>query len=239
MAFKWLLKRAIRSAGYEVRRYAPETSQQARFVAILEHHGIDLVIDVGANTGQYASMLRASGYHGRILSVEPILAAHARLVEASRQDGRWSVAEPMAIGDFDGETTIHVSDNLYSSSLLAVDESSESFSEGIRTVRDEQVQVRRLETVLPDWLRDGERVFLKVDVQGLEAAVLRGAAAVASRIAGLQLEMSLCPTYVGQVPMWDLMRQVVEMGWHPKAVFPGYSDIKTGQVYECDMLFFR
>ena len=98
----WIRRMANR-CGLDVTRYRPEVTESGRLAAMLAHHGVNLVLDVGANVGQFAASLRRSGYRGRMLSFEPLGDAHARLLVAARGDPHWEVAPRVAIGDRDGE----------------------------------------------------------------------------------------------------------------------------------------
>jgi len=91
-------KRVLRYAGVDARRYAPQSSERAMMERLLASYGVDCVFDVGANTGQYAEGLRNLGYKGRIISFEPLSAAHALLIENSRDDPEWVVAPPHGFG---------------------------------------------------------------------------------------------------------------------------------------------
>jgi hypothetical protein len=75
-------------------------------------YGVHLVIDVGANSGQYASGLRAAGYAGRIVSFEPLSEPHGRLAAASSRDADWDCRQ-LALGRRPGTRTINVSDRPY------------------------------------------------------------------------------------------------------------------------------
>ena len=70
----------------------------AQLAFTLRQQAIDAVIDVGANTGQYATRLRAAGWAGPILSFEPIPEVHRQLAEQAAADPDWEVAPPMAMG---------------------------------------------------------------------------------------------------------------------------------------------
>ena len=139
---------------------------------VLRDQGVDLVVDVGANEGQWARELRAEGYKGTIVSFEPLLAAHARLTQAARDDAAW-IVHRRALGDHDGEGRLNVAGNAgASSSLLTMAESHERAAPDARYVGHETVSVSRLDAVdLPA----GQRLMLKLDVQGAERAVLAGA----------------------------------------------------------------
>ena len=82
----------------------------------LASRGVDLVIDVGANEGQYAKGLRATGYNGAIQSFEPIAAMYTRLAMAAASDPNW-YATQTAIGASKGHATIGVSRNTVFSSI--------------------------------------------------------------------------------------------------------------------------
>jgi hypothetical protein len=61
-----LLKKTIKNflhyLGLEVYRYDPSATEFGRFCNALRMFEIDLVLDVGANEGQFGESLRASGY---------------------------------------------------------------------------------------------------------------------------------------------------------------------------------
>src|SRR6185436_2282089 len=69
-------KRLVRSlflrAGLDIHRLTPASDPYAQIHAAVAANAIDIVFDVGANTGQFASALRAIGYKGRIVSFEPL-----------------------------------------------------------------------------------------------------------------------------------------------------------------------
>ena len=74
-SFELLLRRATNRIGFDLTRYRPERSEAGRLSLMLNHHKVNLVLDVGANTGQFAKALRQGGYQGKMLSFEPLSTA--------------------------------------------------------------------------------------------------------------------------------------------------------------------
>ena len=100
-----LLQRLGRHYGVAVGHYPPRYHDHRRG-ELLRRLEIDLVIDVGANEGQYATQLRRlGGYRGRILSLEPGGAAFTRLERASRDDELWQCRR-LALMQSEGEMTL-------------------------------------------------------------------------------------------------------------------------------------
>src|SRR2546423_8564507 len=61
-----------------------------RRLTLMKKSGIDLVIDVGANQGQFARTMRDQlSYRGRIVSFEPLTNAFAALRRAAAGDPSW------------------------------------------------------------------------------------------------------------------------------------------------------
>jgi len=108
--------------GIDIRRRPPNlhpslTRFDARRRRYLEAAGIDLVVDVGANEGQFSRRLRPAQYAGRIMSFEPLPAAFRQLEDAAADDPEWDVINA-AVGSSEGTTTLHVAGNSWSSSTL-------------------------------------------------------------------------------------------------------------------------
>jgi len=92
-----------------------------RRARLLCTHDIDLVVDVGANAGQYASSLRAVGYERRIASFEPLSEPYRGLAAASAEDAAWDSWQ-LALGARTGIAAINIAEDTRNSSVLAVGE---------------------------------------------------------------------------------------------------------------------
>jgi FkbM family methyltransferase len=200
----WIVSK-MRRVGVDIRRFEPGVSEAARLKKLFDTYQVDLVIDVGANIGNYGIALRDCGYNGRIISFEPIQGAYDKLVENAKSDAYWSVAPRMALGERDGTIQINVAGNVDSSSILAILPAHLNAAPEARYIATENVPIRTLDglcgTVLPT---DAKSVFVKLDVQGYEKNVLVGGKKFFSTATGVQLELSLVPLYEGQI-LYDKM----------------------------------
>lgn len=233
------LRKLLRTFGIEAYRYNIHTSSGAQLQRLLEHCNIDLVLDVGANRGRYASELRAHGYRGSIVSFEPLSDAHAKLVAAANGDPLWKVAPRMALGETQGTVEIHVAANSLSSSVLGMLPEHVQAAPGSAVVGRESVPLHRLDRVAADYLSGARAVLLKMDTQGYEDRVLKGAAGILNQVTAIQTEMSLVPLYAGQALFDQLRRDIERLGFGLFALFPGYVHDRTGQTLQLDGFFIR
>jgi FkbM family methyltransferase len=237
-----ILDRAGRRLGRDVgcpsasRRYVGPSPEQRR-ATVLTSAAVDLVIDVGANAGQYALEARDVGYTGPIVSFEPVASCFERLERAAATDPSWTCRRE-ALGSQLGRAVINVAANEgKSSSMLAQRPLDLGTLATMRYVAQEDVAVTTLDVVGPEIVGDSRNPLLKLDVQGLELEVLRGAQRFLPRVAVVECEVSLVAVYECQ-PLWrDVIDHLEAHGFALWALEPGYSDWSTGQVLELDAIF--
>jgi FkbM family methyltransferase len=234
-SIKNAIQHTLRPLGWEVRKY--ELKDVAQLKRYLDVHGIQCVLDIGANIGQFASELRTSGYKGRIVSFEPQSDAYARLTAAAAHDASWTVAPRGAIGSAAGEIEMNISDNSVSSSALPILDQHTDSAPSSRYVRTEKAPVTRLDDC--DLFDRKLPTFLKIDTQGFEQHVLDGAPDTLKAVRGVQMEMSLAPLYDGQADFLALMSQMKALGFDVWSINPGFADAKTGRLLQADATFFR
>lgn len=215
--------------------------QRARHPAIADivrSRDIATVLDVGANDGAFANELREQGYRGRIVSFEPIAEIFDRLQARAARDPLWQVHH-LALGDVDEQRTIAVSEQDVFSSLLPPTQRSADLWSGIAAARREQVTVERLDTFLarhPDYL---DKPYLKIDTQGFELPVLRGAEASLSHFRCIQAELAFTPLYEGQEPWTEVIAWLAERGYVPVLAKENGVDWERMRVVEMDFVFER
>lgn len=233
------MNQMARSIGYEVVRYDAGHSSAARLYSLLKDQGIDAILDVGANNGAYGRELRQGGYHGKVLSFEPLTQAHGNLKNIAASDSNWFIADRMALGDESGEVEINISENLVSSSILDMNSRHEQSAQESRYTAKEKTPLNRLDQVDLSALGDVKKLFLKIDTQGFEMPVLKGAEGILENIHGIQVELSLVELYDGQMLYRDIIEWLAERGFHLWNMIPGFSDPESGQMLQMDGVFFR
>lgn len=225
--------------GIELNRYNPAQSQNARMSRLLAHHGIDLVLDVGANTGGYGQSLREMAYQGDILSFEPLEQAHAELTRTAATDARWHIAPRMAVGSENGEIMIHVAGNSVSSSVLPMNDAHAQAAPQSRYVGSQRVSLSRLDSVSHPALTPNRTTLVKIDTQGYEMPVLLGATGLLPHIRGFQLELSVIPLYQGQALYRETIDWLAGQGFELWNLIPGFLDESSGRLLQFDGVFFR
>jgi FkbM family methyltransferase len=190
-----------------------------RFIA---HFGIDCVIDVGANAGQYARQLRGDvGFRGAILSFEPNPDVFAKLERAASGDPRWHVYN-LALSDTDGQVEFNIMAADQFSSIQRPGANLEPiFASRNKVMRTVHIPCARLDTLLPNLVEaQGARaILLKMDTQGHDASVVAGAGEALRRMIGVQSELAVRPLYEGATDWRTMVATLEKAGFVPNAFF--------------------
>ena len=201
-------------------------------IRLLRERSISVVLDVGANAGQYARRLREDGFSGTIISFEPLRDAYDQLRTAAEHDPNWHTVNT-ALAESPGVATINVSANSYSSSFLPVTNASLDAAPDAAYVGTESVNVTALDLLdIPPGPK-----MLKADVQGTEPSVLRGARRQLPGIDLVELEMSLVPIYEGQELAPAVCALLRDFGFVPVALEVSFINPDTGEILCVDGIF--
>ena len=235
--FAWPLRRILRALSLDMVAYGPANPDWQLFTA-LQRRGIGITLDVGANRGQFASLIRTRGFKGIIHSFEPLEGPFAELeAMASRDDKHF--AHRLALSDSAGEAEIFVGTNDQTSSLQAV---GATHREGGALARAHEVagtvriRTERLDRFCAEQNIDPGSCFLKLDVQGHEMKTLVGAGELLDRIPLVQLELSIRPIYEGETPLGEFLAFLQRNGFRIRAIRPGYFDPDDQSIAQVDVI---
>lgn len=198
--------------------------------------GADTVVDVGANVGAYARLVRTAGFEGRIVSFEPLPSAFRRLGQAAASDSRWTCL-PIGLTDQTGVETLNVSQNLVSSSFLTVTSREARDAPETAVVDRVEAQVATLDSLRDRLFAPTERLFVKLDVQGAETRVLAGMPELLPQVVGIESELSIVPLYEGQETLSQIVALLGERGFRLIALEPEYRDLRSGELKQVNGLF--
>jgi FkbM family methyltransferase len=236
---KELLRKAIHRMGWDVHRLSTSSNQAFQLKKSLDVINANLVFDIGANIGQFASGLRNVGYQGKIVSFEPLTSAREKLLKLHKGDQSWVVHEQCAIGDQDGQIEINIAGNSVSSSVLPMLESHSMAAVESAYVASEVVPIRQLDGIAHKYLEGNSNLFIKIDTQGYEWQVLDGARETLKHARGVLCEISLVPLYQGQRLWRDVIDRLEGDGFVLWALQQGFTDSHTGRSLQLDAIFLR
>jgi len=243
---KAYINRLLAHFNYQVKRIVPadeekyflnhlseELKARQQFLA---YYGITQLLDVGANTGQYASLMRHIGYTGKIVSFEPLSTAFVVLKQNAATDEAWR-CENFALGQSDESRVIHVSANSYSSSLLDILPSHIAYDAASQYVGEETINIKRLDDLFSSYCQPHDIVMLKIDTQGFEKNVLEGAGESLKKITLLQLEISVEPLYDKEVLFVEMVNYLQEAGFELFTLENGIRHPESGKLLQVDGIF--
>ncbi|MEM6325518.1 MAG: FkbM family methyltransferase [Bacteroidota bacterium] len=202
---------------------------------------VDLVLDVGANRGQFGRDVRArAGYTGEMHSFEPLPAAFKALRERVQGDAAWT-AHPFALGAEAGEAELQMPGSAVLSSFLAPAPMLQQMGGLDEPPRTETVQVCRLDDVFNKVAHaEGRRILLKMDTQGFDLQVFAGAGDVLESVVVLQSEISVVPIYEEMPPLTESLRTYTDAGFRLSGLYPITTlDKRALTICEFDALFAR
>lgn len=166
------------------------------------------VLDVGANVGQFAVAAAKIFPDVQVYAFEPAPECVVKLRKKVFALGNIDVY-PFALGDCEGEATFHVNSYNLSSSILPLAQAHREAFPKAREVNTITVKVSTLDQVFTNF-EFQPPVLLKLDVQGYEAQVLRGAVETLKRVDYVILETSFKPMYEGELLFRDILRIMEE-----------------------------
>lgn len=208
---KRFIRPSIRALGYDLRQRRPE------LIDFLRTRDINLVIDVGANRGQFGARLRSDGYRGLIESFEPASAPYRELQRRTTNDKKWK-ARNVALGEYRGRAKLNVSKSDTFSSFLDQTTNAAAFERNSAVNHTEDVEIVRLDDLFQ--LQTSDRAFLKIDTQGFEKSVLCGAPIAVKSILGILLEIPVVHMHANVWSLEEALAFMKSIGFVPAQITP-------------------
>jgi FkbM family methyltransferase len=225
-----ILKTGFKQLGL-IHRGKPRARDLDDFV---RDRGIDLVIDVGASTGQFGLSLRAGGYKGTIVSFEPFSGSFQTLKRRAAADGNWE-AHQFGLSSNEGKAALHVSELAVFNSMHKTTGAAQMHDSRMAVSRDEEITLRTLDQVAADLTG---KILLKIDTQGHEWQVLQGGRKTLERSLGVLMDLPVIHTHVGAWRFHDAVRFMDGAGFVPAQIEPaGFHGNDKVSAVEFDCLF--
>jgi FkbM family methyltransferase len=220
----------FRRLGYDIipsSRYMPRDIA-GHLKALFEKLDISCVLDVGANTGQYRDFIRDQvGYKGLIISFEPVREAVKTLKEKAKTDAQWLIYH-CALGAENATRTINVMRANDLSSFLDPDNSVIDLLSSHNVIdHTENVWMKTLDSMMDELRAErdiGRKLYLKMDTQGYDLEVIKGAEKSLSEILALQTELSCQSIYKNMPGYLEVLEALNKRGYQVSGMFPALQD---------------
>jgi FkbM family methyltransferase len=205
-------------------RVFPSLALSRQVKTLLRDCNVNLVLDVGAYHGDYCKMLRDRiGYKGAIASFEPS-AASFRILEATMKGDRAWCGFPVGLSDSDRPAMLnnYPTREMFNSILPLRKRHAHKYNINLSNCFSEKIRLRTIERLWSE-ITDGissPRVFVKMDTQGHDVSVIRGAIDYLRYFVGIQSELPVVDIYEGMVPMHKALAFYRKLGFAPIGFYP-------------------
>ncbi len=208
-----------------------------KFIYKLKKIGIcpNTFIDVGANRGMLTKTVNHVFPNCKIFSFEPIKDCYMELKKLEK--GIINLKSfNYALSDYDGSAEFNQSIYDYSSSLLKMTKKHENAFPFTKETTVYNVEVHPLEYFY-DQIKLKPPVILKLDVQGSELKVMRGAGKMLNSFDYILCEMSFTELYAGQPLIKEVMDFMYENKFTLIDILELNKDSRNNELLQVDGLF--
>ena len=234
---KYFINKFLSPFNLQLNRITLSNNFNFYIVRTLKRFKIDTVIDIGANEGQFAQNIIKYGYKNKIISFEPIKSIHKILLSNSSNHSNWTVEENIGFGESIENKEINISKNKVSSSILKIDKRIIEIEPGTEQVKKEKIKLITLDKYLNQKYFKNKKIFIKIDTQGYEENIIKGSKKKIKNVSGFMLEASIKPIHNKEKDYSYIIKLMKKMGFSVWAIGRGFSDKKTGQVLQVDIIF--
>jgi FkbM family methyltransferase len=230
-----LLRKILWKTGFDFHRFRPKANQ----MLWLKDAGIKTVLDIGANTGQFAAEIRETLPEAFIYSFEPLKDCYETLADAMKNDMKFK-AFNIALGDSNEEVEMNRSSYSASSSILKMAQVHKDLYPHTKGESKEKISVRKLDDMkeIRGATLDKE-ILVKIDTQGFEDKVIRGGTAFLKDVKYMIVETGFIAFYEDQPLFADIYKLLTSQGFIYKGGIDQRYDHRNGGILREDSLFTR
>ncbi len=196
---------------------------------------IATVLDIGANTGQFATTINMVFPKAIIYSFEPLPDCFTQMQQRMGKSRRF-VGLNIGLGDKDGEIVFQRNEYTPSSSFLKMASAHKQAFPYTQNKKDVSVKVKRLDDVAKS-LTITDPLLIKIDVQGYEDYVLRGGEQTIKRAQLIIIETSFEILYEEQPLFHDIYEKLISWGFTYMGSLHQLSDPNNGHILQQNSLF--
>ena len=234
---KTRIKDQLRRFGWDIISYNPKFNKEARKIHLINTFGIDYILDVGANAGQFGKYIRKMGYGKNIVSFEPINEAYHRLLHNISSDKFWE-AKNYGLGAEVGKKVINISKNSFSSSIKETLPLHLNVHPNSSSISKQDIDIYTIDKFIEENIDiDKHNLMLKIDTQGFEEEVLNGAHKSLEKMKIVVLEMSVEPLYSEQKLIAYFLEKMTNLGFKLSIIEPCDEDYSSLSILQLDGWF--
>ncbi|MFT6802525.1 MAG: FkbM family methyltransferase [Salibacteraceae bacterium] len=197
---------------------------------------LDLIIDVGANQGQFSIASSKCFPKADIYAFEPSKKTFNKLTKNTKEISNLHLFN-CALGNSSGTITFFENDYSHASSILKISKTQVDNQPATRNVTESTVDIKKLDEVDINFGTENRlKVLLKLDVQGYEKNVLEGSLNILEKVDFILFESSFVQMYDNE-PLFNELNDFLT-NQNFKFIKPlGFFKSKDGDILQMDALY--
>jgi FkbM family methyltransferase len=238
MKLKKRLKKALKSVGYDLVKLnggLGKGTMENELMKFINEVDTDLILDIGANRGQFGKAIINYGYKKNLLSFEPLSNMYKILESESEKHPNWHLYERCCVGNEEKTTTINVSNLVGNSSVLDIKSTKFNVNNSHYIAKEEVPQITLANLNNHALIKNSKNVFIKMDIQGFEHFVIEDLPNINFNVVGFYIELSLVNLYDGQKDYLYICNQLKQLGYDLVYIMP--ESIRSNRMIQVNGIF--